>query len=237
MVLVCNDPRFIYLKTRKTAGTSVEMALEPFCAPPGHTVTERTSGLRTERGLIGHRLMQNSKGWDPALAEWRPHMRADQVRAAVGEAIWNASARITCVRNPFQRAISLFHWKRKLKGKPPFEDFERERTAFRRWLERAPDSFADRAIVHVDGEFAPTHVVRCERIEEDLAAICRALGLPAPGPLAQAKVRPRREGEPDTADYFTPAGIDKIRQHCAWMFRAGGYADSPPSTRTAGAMS
>ena len=229
MVLVCHGPRFIYLKTRKTAGTSVEMALEPFCAPPGHTITERTAGLRTERGIVGHRLMQNSKGWDPDLAQFRPHMRADQARAAVGEDVWRASARITCVRNPFQRAISLFHWNRKLKGKPGFEDFDRERLAFRRWLNRAPGSFADRAIVHIDGEFVATHVVRCERIEADLGRICSDLGLSAPGPLPQAKVRPRREGEPATADYFDDTGIDKIRQHCAWMFHAGGYADSPPS--------
>ena len=35
MVLVSHAAEFIYMKTRKTAGTTVEMYFERFCVPPG----------------------------------------------------------------------------------------------------------------------------------------------------------------------------------------------------------
>ena len=56
MTLVSHKHQFVFLKTRKTAGTSIEMLLEPFCAPPGHVPVERTEGMVTPHGVIGHRL-------------------------------------------------------------------------------------------------------------------------------------------------------------------------------------
>ena len=40
MTLVSHRKRFIFLKTHKTAGTSVEVALEPLCAPNGAVTGE-----------------------------------------------------------------------------------------------------------------------------------------------------------------------------------------------------
>ncbi len=55
MALVCYKHRFIFLKTRKTAGTSVEMALEPLCVPPGTEIREHRSMIKTRYGIVAHR--------------------------------------------------------------------------------------------------------------------------------------------------------------------------------------
>ena len=54
MTLVSHDQRFIFLKTRKTAGSSIESYLMPWCLPPGVTISSA--------GLIQRSLHFNASG-------------------------------------------------------------------------------------------------------------------------------------------------------------------------------
>lgn len=47
---------FVFLKTRKTAGTTIELALEPLCRPPGAEAREKTPQIVTAHGDVGGRL-------------------------------------------------------------------------------------------------------------------------------------------------------------------------------------
>ncbi len=51
-MLVSHDYKFIFLKTRKTAGSSIELLLRPCCAAPGVKVPE-TEFLSSRHGIIG----------------------------------------------------------------------------------------------------------------------------------------------------------------------------------------
>jgi len=228
MVLVCTQPKFIYLKPRKTAGTSVEMVLEKFCGPPGRTITEDTPGLFSPYGIIGHREQRRLGVEKENLSIWRQHIPAREVRRMVTPAFWDDAAIIATVRNPYDRAVSLFYWLRHLTDAAPLPDFAATCAAFRQWVVEF-DALADKPVVHVHGRFAPTHVIRFEHLADDLAQTCRSIGLIDPPELPLTKPRPRRDDEPTTADYFDTKTTDIVRKSCAWMFKAGGYDTALPA--------
>ncbi|MEQ1784939.1 MAG: hypothetical protein ABMA14_26630, partial [Hyphomonadaceae bacterium] len=107
-MLLSHAHRFIYLKTRKTAGTSVEVLLEPLCAPPGHVVKHGAPETVTPFGVIGFRGTKNLVG----NATFRNHMSAIAIRDLLPKE-FATYARIANVRNPYDKTISGYHhWSR-----------------------------------------------------------------------------------------------------------------------------
>ena len=106
-MLVSHRKKFIFTKTKKTAGTSVESVFEPYCLPEGtwkqtHYTPERISA----DGIIGYR----GNGGQKAIF-WN-HMPAELIRNRIGEDIWNEYFKFTVIRNPFDKLVSGFymHW-------------------------------------------------------------------------------------------------------------------------------
>ena len=103
-MLVSHLKKFIFTKTKKTAGTSVESVFEPYCLPEGtweqtHYTPERISA----DGIIGHRGDGGQK------ANWWNHMPAELIRNRLGEEIWDEYYKFTVIRNPFDKLVSGFH--------------------------------------------------------------------------------------------------------------------------------
>ena len=63
-MLVSHARKFIYTKTLKTAGTSVEVFLEPYCRPPGEVAEHHTGQSVTDYGNLGQ-LPQVLRGPKP----------------------------------------------------------------------------------------------------------------------------------------------------------------------------
>lgn len=90
MVMIRHTHRFIFLKTRKTAGTSVEMALQPLCTPPGRPITEQTPAIESRFGVVGRRHMPRGPLARPTFwrKDWYNHRPAAQVAQALGPETW-----------------------------------------------------------------------------------------------------------------------------------------------------
>ncbi|WP_297802303.1 hypothetical protein, partial [Arenimonas sp. GDDSR-1] len=98
--------RFLYFKTKKTAGTSVEIYFEPHCLPPGswrpeHARAETVSAY----GIIGSRMHGRSN-----TDVWFNHMPAVLVREHLGHEIFNAYYKFCVIRNPYDKMVSRFWW-------------------------------------------------------------------------------------------------------------------------------
>ncbi len=78
-MLVSHRERFIYLKTVKTAGTSVEIFLEPHCRDDARTPTHACAEHVSPAGIVG------ARGPDVDHHRYYNHMPAERVRAAIGE--------------------------------------------------------------------------------------------------------------------------------------------------------
>jgi len=85
-MLVSHRKKFIFLKTRKTAGTSVEIYLEPYCLPPVEpfVATHRRQESVTPAGIVGYRGPNND------ASQYSNHMTAKALKPLVGDDVWNS---------------------------------------------------------------------------------------------------------------------------------------------------
>ncbi|MEJ2058516.1 MAG: sulfotransferase family 2 domain-containing protein [Desulfofustis sp.] len=103
-MLISHRKKFIFTKTSKTAGTSVESFFEQYCMPKNQwSESHAREECVSEAGIIGCR------GNDISRSKWYNHMPAKEIREIIGKDIWNSYFKFTVVRNPFDKLISGFH--------------------------------------------------------------------------------------------------------------------------------
>ena len=225
-MLLSHRNRFIFLKTRKTAGTSVEMALQPYCAPELEgAVEEAVSATVSEQGIIGTRKIPRKK-LTGLNAEWFNHMSASEVAEKVGRETFFAYPRITTVRNPFDQLVSRCHWQMH-QGRGSYSNFDELKAYFRDLIlnRNWPD---DREIVFLDGEFIIDHVVRFEHLRDDLGSLSDILNLDTRYMhLPHTKDTGAARRGQAVADYFDQDTIEEVRRRMAWVFERFNYPDTP----------
>lgn len=220
--MISYQKRFVFLKTRKTAGTSFEMMLEPWCAPPGHVVTEAAPELVTRYGIVGARLNRRKE-----TPYWRNHIGAKKVAEHLGDAFWTDYLRLTSVRNPFSRSISQFYWQRVWQNLAVPQTFEETREQFRAYI--FSNMFtSDSHVAHVGDRFCIDDAFRLEHLDEDFRRIGGKLG-----------IKLRREDMPRTKDnsstkpdlpfidLFEPDVVAEICIKQRWVFEHFGYSTDP----------
>ncbi len=236
-MLVSHRKRFIFTKTAKTAGTSVESYFEPYCMPDGswelsHSREETVS----EAGIVGYR------GPKPAGRTYYNHMPASAIRAAVGEDIWSRYCKFTVVRNPYDKLISGFvMFERMLWHETPLRrlrsrllaavghgrpidrargDHEIER--FRHWL-RLGGTVHDRDKYWIDGEACVDVFIRFEHLNPDLERLCARLAIPfEPERMPEFK-KGGRVGKPKVRDYYDDETRRIVEREFAWEIERFGY--------------
>lgn len=225
-MLVSHRHNFVFLKTRKTAGTSVEMALQPYCAQDMATpVTEKVDATVTEAGIIGTRKMPR-KQMEGLNAKWFNHMSADDIADGIGHDTFARYAKITIVRNPFDRLVSRLHWRSQQMGRI-FKDFTEKKQAMRDLVltKNWPD---DSEVVHLNGTYCVDHAIRFEQLRDDLHAVAQTLGLDLKYlHLPHTKDTSKSRGAVPVADYFDAETIAKIHAKMGWAFERYGYAATP----------
>lgn len=237
VTLVSHAHGFVFLKTRKTGGSSFEMLLEPYCTPPGHEVVHQTEGHMSEYGIVGVRVsserirelrsegrlahtMVDAPDGRQRRIDWISHMAAAKVRRAIGVEAWDRYTRITAVRNPFPRAVSLFYHRMRVNKLDPSIDLSDTRSAFRDYV--LSDAFYDDyEITHIGGKPVFHDAFRLEHREEDIARIGQRLGVPLDA-TSLAHVKKRTTGTEDShvadIELFDSVVVDTLRRKCAWVF-------------------
>ena len=199
-MLLSRKGNFIYLKTHKTGSTSVELALEPYCAPKGHKVIKRNKKpLITSAGIVGARCGGIEKKKDKDHF-WN-HMGSKEIIKRIGEEEFFSLRRVTSVRNPFRKFVSQFYF-RYLNSKYKIPNtLEDTRAAFEDFLfspYNSPYNFSrntflyklrnnrffflnkntplfprlDDYIVFYKKKLVVTHFIRNEHIKSDLKDFC-----------------------------------------------------------------
>lgn len=130
-MLISHLHRFIYLKTMKTAGTSVEIYFEPYCASPRTTYvpTHGRDAEVTAEGVIGYRGVGGDRHF------WYNHMPAALLRERAGEEVWKSYFKFCVIRNPYDKAVSQFWFLLPEDRRIEFRsaDFSLVRSAFSEW--------------------------------------------------------------------------------------------------------
>ena len=238
MVVVSHERRFIFLKTRKTAGTSIEMLLEGKIAPAGHEVVEVTPTIEWSNAIIGARSWWKDHPDEVPTNGWREHLPAKHVRELVGNETWDRYFRFTSVRNPFDRAVSYFFWQRQLDGLEPIADFDTARRAFHEFV-ASPKHKTDRGVVHIKGQLVVQDAVRFEHLEEDLDRVGKKIGLE----LKASELPRTKDSTPKIpgrhiSEYYDRSTTDAVLDQLSWVFDHHDYSRHPedagrPPTRPA----
>ena len=225
MVVVCNEPPFVFLKTRKTAGTSIEMFLES-AAGLKDEVAEVTHARVTPRGIVGKRLIPEAEE-TPDDATWFNHMPARTIRDGLGRDRWDRSLKFTAVRDPFARTVSQFNWRRLRRGLNRIADRDALQREMQKFLERGTFN-DDTEVVTIDGRYVPDRTVRFERLADDMRGLCETLGLPFdPGHFPVTKSSEKVQAGHTVADHFTEASIRIVHERLRWIFDNFDYPDRP----------
>lgn len=205
--------RFIFLKTRKTAGTSLEIALSTVCGPDDviAPIMDADERLRSQAGGRGP---QNHTA-PPLRFEARPHLPARRVRRLVGKRAWERYFTFAVERNPWDAVVSLYFWHfHDPATRPAFEEF----VALPRVANQA---VRNAAVYRIDGEVAVDRVLRYEELDAELRAVWGRLGLPGEPALPRAKSGTRPAGS--YRDLYTPASRDRVGEVFADVVELLGY--------------
>jgi hypothetical protein len=212
LVIVSHEHKFIFLKTMKTAGTSVEIALSRHCGPddiitatsPGEEELRREyAGRGPQNHDLGHRLLYS-------------HMKASRVRQLVGPEVWAEYFKFTVERNPWDAVVSSYSWV--TRERPGSR--ERQSMTFEEFLERVPSMRSNSSIYRIRGEVAVDKVCRYESLADDLEEVRQRLGLP-PLELPHAKGGFRDERHYRT--YYRPEDVERVRTWFADTIETFGY--------------
>jgi hypothetical protein len=226
-MIVNHRYRFIFLKTKKTAGTSTEIALSRYC--DANDILSRIGGRdEPKRTALGYQGPANNV--EPAgtslldrIRQWRHgpeerfwnHMPASELRDKVGEQTWNSYFKFCFERNPWDRVVSAYYWENRSKSRLPdfygFMDELEHRGLLSNW-----DDYT------IDGKIAVDRVYLYEDLQAGLEDLGGRLGFPEPLTLPDAKRGVRRDTRP-YRDVYGEREREFVARACAREIREFAY--------------
>lgn len=205
---------FVFIKLRKTAGTSIELALSSLCGEsdiitplgfederirlangwPGPQNFTTDSGMMARyRDVVIHgddasyRAFRNGAR---QRGEYHNHMPAKRVRRMLGSEFWNRAHKWTVERHPYEKAVSRAYFKIWIKGLPA--------DSFQDALDEVIDNgqIEERQLYTIEGKLAVDEVIRFEDLPTAFHSVLAKSGLRFDGALPRAKISQRRDRRP-----------------------------------------
>ena len=192
-MIISHKYKFIFLKTQKTAGTSIEIALSKYCGADDIITPVSPEDEKTRRGL-GYPGPQNYLSiWDHGVLcvakrllrggkkpRFYNHISAKKVKANIGEQVWNSYYKFCFERNPWDRIVSQYYWRYRSEPRPTISEFVGSKSPL--CLKRKGFE-----LYTIDGQVAVDKVCRFENLSEELEVIRKQFGIPEKLELPVAK--------------------------------------------------
>jgi len=230
---------FIFIRTKKTASTAVELGLSTICGPDD-VISPIGAGqeiLRSQLGA-GPRNFNVDRTLEQRLAEavrtgkrapvrevtslnratggCTGHMSAGAVKEWVPADFWKSAYKFTTERHPYEKALSLAHFKfkGKIAKKVKFEDHLEQtvRDDFR--------IYTSYKIYSIDGKPVMDGFLLHDTLTADLAALRERLRLPA---FELPRARSRRTDRRPASEVLTDAQKEFIFTKCKREFELLGW--------------
>lgn len=200
-MIISHKHKFIFIKTRKTAGTSVELLLGRFCGEDDVV----TQIYDPDIDKFNHQP-RNDQGF-------YNHIGAGQIRNMVGDDIWDNYFKFSIERNPWDKMVSMFWW-RKFQYKLPesFHDF------CHKALGLIDDNVYtvpnDYSLYTLDSKLAVNELFYYESLDSSLKSVFNKLGLGGDFLMPRAKSQ-HRKVKKHYSEYYD----DKLRARVQMRFK------------------
>ncbi|MDH3315171.1 MAG: sulfotransferase family protein [Betaproteobacteria bacterium] len=236
-MLVSHRKHFIFTKSLKTAGTSVESYFERYCMPDGEwQESHGRDEYVSEAGIIGCRR-PNVSG-----SIWYNHMSARRIRDLISQDIWDRYFKFTVVRNPFDKLISGFYFfendKQNYSYTQRLKAFARqildrgnpidrvegktEIERFRCWIQKGGE-IIDRDKYLIDGQECVDYFIRFENLHEGMKHVCDRLSIPfEPSRIPEFK-KGIRHDRIQVRDYYDHETVQIVQKIYSWELERFGY--------------
>lgn len=228
-MIISHSHKFIFIKSEKTAGTSVEAVLSEHCRDDDIVVPINDfRHNRNEKGEFIHRAMNA----DEEYREIGQHVDAATIRRKVPPEVWDNYFKFSITRNPWDRTISDFFWKRRQDPaiKPrkrfyhylgvPFNELASLKKPFAEFIKS--DEFVNNDRFYIlDDQLCVDYVIRYENLSENLMEVCKRLGLP-PVELPKLKTGFRQKRH-HYSEYFDEESRDIVAEKHKNDIRLFGY--------------
>jgi len=178
-MIVSHKHKFIFVKTRKTAGTSLEIGLSQHCGPDDiiTPIAAEDERIRSGLGFRGPQNFRRRHRWRRPrhlirsvlgeMGSYYNHMPARDIIHHLGARVWDDYFTFTIERDPYSKAISRYYWST-VEPRPTIEEY----------LQKAPvkllsnwEHYTVNDVVVVD------FVIRFERLNEGIERVRSELGL------------------------------------------------------------
>jgi hypothetical protein len=108
-MIISHKHKFIFIKTNKTAGTSLEIALSAICGDddvitPLAKQDEVYRKYKHYKGPQNYQLNESNS--------FRAHSPASDIKANINSKVWNSYFKFCFERNPWDKVISHYFWRK-----------------------------------------------------------------------------------------------------------------------------
>lgn len=215
-MIISHSHRFIFIKSLKTAGTSLETALSNHCSGSDVVVPINDFGHNRD---VGSEIVHRSMNADAFYRQIGQHVDAPTIKAREPAEVWDHYFKFSIARNPWDRALSYFFWdhRRNASLTPPkrlyhhlgvpYDDFTPIKQKFTEFVRSRTLENNDRFYV-IDDELCVDFVIRYERLADDYRTVCERIGL-STLEIPRLKTGFRAKGRPYT-DYYDDEARDIV---------------------------
>ncbi|MCB1312214.1 MAG: sulfotransferase family 2 domain-containing protein [Sedimentitalea sp.] len=204
---------YVFVHIPKTGGTALALALEARAMKDDILIGDTPKARRRRRRLQG--VAARGRLWK--------HSTLADIEGLVPGEVLDGLFAFTLVRNPWDRAVSYYHWLRGQSFSHPAVTLARD-LAFEGFVTHAQTRASFRAhpaeayMRRADGREQCDAYIRIEHFAEDAAPLVRHLGFDPVLPVANVSARGR-----DYRAYYSATAADAVAESCARDIARFGY--------------
>ncbi len=229
-MIISHKHRFIFIKTMKTASTSLEVFLSQYCGDRGvvtpiypPVTPHQAQNYQSQFNPLPELWLRQRyrQPLQPAWSDYRTqnrfynHLPAWAIRARVPRSIWRTYFTFCVERNPWDKTLSYYHMRRYDSKQPLTLDQHLKGGDFCLNHPYYTDIAGDRIIVD--------RVVRYETLSQELKEVCQRLNIPFSGSLDIRAKADRRNDYRPYRQIYTPQQRQLIERIFAKEIELHGY--------------
>ena len=232
-MIISHKYKFIFVKTRKTAGSSIQTYLCNLCGEEDIVTPidkpESAYNPRNYKGFFNPipRMQEQYPSKKKMLRTlWRcvsgkkfnSHIMASHIRRRVPSDIWNSYYKFTVDRNPWDKVLSHFHFVRQR-----YTTFN-EDISFDEYLNKADLPYNYTIYTDENKDLMVDRVIKYENLDEELGEVFSDLGVPYEGSLNVYEKSHYRKEKKNYQESYSEYQKDIIQNKFAFEIGMHGYS-------------